>query len=140
MPLIFQAKLPPDVTYWHHAHFWRNQLRENALSSAPLNQTFNSDKWLPGSRRSRGVLVSKMLRSPSANKLPLGTPLIFTGSIRRALARSLSLLLHCQQLEELLVSDRQLATQGYLSLGANSPAQFQHCTAAGAGESGKQLH
>lgn len=86
------------------------------------------------------MLVSKMLSSPSANKLPLGASLIFAGSSRRALVRSLSLLLHCQQLEELLVSDRQLATQGYLSLGANSSVQFQHCTAAGAGESGKQLH
>lgn len=32
------------------------------------------------------------------------------------------------------------ATQGYLPLGANPPAQFQCCAAAGAGESGKQPH
>lgn len=32
------------------------------------------------------------------------------------------------------------ATQGCLSLGANSSASFQRCAAAGAGESGKQLH
>lgn len=61
---------------------------------SPFNQTFNSDKWLPGSK-SRGVLVSKMLSSPCANKLPLGTSLIFVDSIRTALARSPSLLLHC---------------------------------------------
>lgn len=38
MPLIFQAKLPPDITYWHHTHFWRKQLCENALSSATLTR------------------------------------------------------------------------------------------------------
>lgn len=78
------------------------------LHLSPFNETFNSDKWLPWSRRSRGVLGSKMLSSPSASKPPPGTSLVCVGSITRALASSPSLLLHCQQLGELLVSDRQL--------------------------------
>lgn len=38
MLLIFQAKLPSDITYQHHTHLWRNQLCENTLSSAPLSR------------------------------------------------------------------------------------------------------
>lgn len=66
------------------------------------------------------MLVSKILSSPGANKPPPGTSLLCVGSIgepwpgapglhhQRALARSPTLLLCCQQLEEHLVSDRQL--------------------------------
>lgn len=108
MPLIFQAKLPPDITYWHREHFWRNQLRENALSSAPLTRRLTLTK---GSLGAEGVVECRYPRCwavPSAHKPPPGISLICVGSIRRALARSPSLLLRCQQLEELLVSDRQL--------------------------------
>lgn len=90
------------------------------LHLSPFNETFNSDKWLPWSRRSRGVLGSKMLSSPSASKPPPGTSLVCVGSITRALASRACYIASSWESFWCLIGNS--ATQGYLSLEANSSA------------------
>lgn len=111
---------------------------ESALSSGPLTRHL-TPTLTNGSLRAEGVVECRHPRCwavPSANRSPTGTSLIYVGSIRRALARSPSLLLHCQQLEKSLMSAGQLCHTRISFFGS----KFVCSVSAGAGESGKQLH
>lgn len=74
MSLIFQAKLPPDITYWHHARFWRNQLCENALSPAPLTSHLTQTNGSPGAEGVEECWYPRCWAVPALTNCPWALP------------------------------------------------------------------
>lgn len=139
IPWIFQAKLPPN-TCWHNANFWRKSSAESALSSGPLTRHLtltltNGSLWTV-----RSVCIQDAEQSPALTNRPQGF-LWFTwapsGELWPGACHSCYIASSWNSLQCLLGNS---ATQWYLSLGASSSALFQCRVAAGAGQSGKQLH